>query len=75
LGCLAAQVLAKKTRGLGAFRELDNDLLGRLLRGVGHGAGRRELLSYFLFDKDYFAQSIELGQQAALKALAAGWQT
>jgi hypothetical protein len=68
-------VLAKKTRGFGAFRELDNDLLGRLLRGVGHGAGRRELLSYFLFDEDHFAQAIKCGQKAARDALAVGWQT
>jgi NTE family protein len=75
LGRLSARVLADKTRGFGAVREQDNYLLGRLLRGAGDGPGRRELLSYFFFDEDYFAESIKCGHRAALDALAAGWQT
>ena len=75
LGCLAARVLADTTRGFGAVRNQDNYVLGQLLRGAGDGRGRRELLSYFFFDEDYFAESIERGHRAALAALATGWHT
>ena len=75
LARLAARVLADNTRRFGAVREQDNYLLGKLLRGAGHGAGRRELLSYLFFDEDYFAESIKCGHYAALDALAAGWLT
>jgi NTE family protein len=73
LGELAAEVYERRTRGLGRLAELDNWLLGRVLRGAGDGVGRRELLSYLLFDEEYFAGGIELGRRAAEQALAVGW--
>ncbi len=75
LGRVADRIFDKKTSGFGAFRESDNWLLGRMLRGAGDATGRRELLSYLLFDEDYFAASFDLGRKAAKVALAAGWQT
>lgn len=59
-----------RRRGLG-----DTAALGRLLRGAGDGQGRRELLSYVLFDEQYFADSIDHGVKRAQVALDRGWQT
>jgi hypothetical protein len=75
LGAVAAEVFARKTRGLGRVAEMDSWLLGQALRGAGDGVGRRELLSYLLFDEDYFAAGIEVGRRAARAALAAGWES
>jgi NTE family protein len=74
MGRIAAEVFARSTDGLGWLTETDNWLLGRLIRGAGDAAGRRELLSYLFFDEEYFAASIELGRRMAAQALAAGWQ-
>ncbi|HET6561463.1 MAG TPA: patatin-like phospholipase family protein, partial [Marmoricola sp.] len=70
---LAAETYARRTQGLGRLTELDNWLLGRALRGAGDGVGRRELLSYLLFDEEYFAAGIELGRRTAEATLAMGW--
>jgi NTE family protein len=48
-------------------------LLSRLLRSVGDGPGRFELLSYLAFEAEYFAEQIALGEAAADVALDAGW--
>jgi len=71
LAQLASDVLRSKGRTW--WRETDSLALGRLLRGVGAGPGQQELLSYTFFDDEYFARQIELGQQAADRALARGW--
>ncbi len=55
------------------WRSSDVYALDRLLRGLGDGAGRRELLSYVLFNTDYFAAQVDLGRRAAQQALAGGW--
>ena len=53
---------------------IDNLMLRRMIRGAGSTtAGQRELLSYFLFDPDYFAASIEHGRAMAKRAIAEGW--
>ena len=49
-------------------------LLGRLLRSVGDGPGRAELLSYLAFESEYFAEQMVLGDAAAAAALEQGWQ-
>ncbi len=74
LGRAADRIFRERTRGLGRLTELDNWLLGRALRGAGDGVGRRELLSYLLFDEAYFAAGAELGRAAAEEALAGGWE-
>lgn len=76
LGVLAAEVMdAKLDRPFGALRDTDAFALDRLLRGLGEGAGRRELLSYIFFDSDYFAAQLDRGKRAAEAALRAGWQS
>lgn len=74
MGALAADIFESKTAGLGRLTEMDNWLLGQLLRGAGDAVGRRELLSYLFFDEDYFAAGVELGRSSATEALATGWQ-
>lgn len=72
---VAEEVLAEKY-GRWPWRWLDDSgtwLLGRLLRSVGDGPGRAELLSYLAFEQEYFAEQIALGAAAAEKALAQGW--
>jgi NTE family protein len=75
LGVLAADILDEKVRGslLGRVRSSDHYALDRALRGIGDGAGRRELLSYLFFDADYFSAQIDLGRRAASAALDVGW--
>lgn len=73
MGLLAESVFHTRTRGLGRLTQFDNWLLGQVLRGAGGGAGRRELLSYLFFDRDYFTKAIEFGRTAAAHALACGW--
>ncbi len=75
LGDLASTVYERTTRGLGRVTEMDSWLVGRLIRGAGDAAGRRELLSYLLFEEEYFARSIDLGRSAAREALRTGFQT
>jgi NTE family protein len=48
-------------------------LVDRLLRSVGDGPGRAELLSYLAFETEYFDRQISLGAAAAERALSAGW--
>lgn len=50
-------------------------LLGRLLRSVGDGPGRFELLSYLAFESEYFAEQLARGAAAADAALERGWTT
>ena len=73
LGRAAVDVLARRTRGLGRLRELDTWLLGQGVRGAGDAAGRRDLLSYLLFDPEYFDAGIGLGRRAARAALRRDW--
>lgn len=49
-------------------------LVGQAIRGAGDALGRRELLSYLLFDEEYFAAGIELGRRTAVAALSRGWE-
>jgi hypothetical protein len=74
LGAVADEVFRRRTKGARRLRELDNWLLGRLIRGAGDAAGRRELLSYLFFDQEYFSAGVEAGRAAARAALAVGWQ-
>lgn len=76
LGALADEILARL--GANPLRlawDSDKVALDRLLRSIGDGPGRRELLSYLLFDSEYFNAQIALGAQAADAALAGGWRT
>lgn len=73
---VADEVLRDKY-GTWPWRWLDDSstwLLGRLLRSVGDGPGRAELISYLAFEQEYFAEQITLGAAAAQAALARGWQ-
>lgn len=75
LASLADRVLRDKY-GTWPWRWLDDSgtwLLGRLLRSVGDGPGRAELLSYLAFESEYFAEQIALGSAAADAALEHGW--
>ena len=75
LAAVADEVLREKY-GAWPWRWLDDSgtwLVGRLLRSVGDGPGRAELLSYLAFETEYFTEQIRLGAQAAKAALAAGW--
>lgn len=74
MGRVADRIFRDRTRGLGRLTELDNWLIGRVLRGAGDGVGRRELLSYLFFDEEYFSAGVDLGRAAALASLAAGWE-
>lgn len=51
-----------------------NLLMAQLLRTVGDGPGRAELLSYLAFDETYFAEQVGLGQAAAETVVGEGWQ-
>ena len=74
MGRIAADVFERRTAGLGRITEMDNWLIGQLIRGAGDAVGRRELLSYLFFDEEYFAAGIELGRRTAAAALSRGWQ-
>ena len=76
LADVADAVLAEKY-GTWPWRWLDDSgtwLLGRVLRSLGDGPGRAELLSYLAFEQEYFAAQIVLGAEAAEAALARGWE-
>ena len=75
MGRAADRIFTERTRGLGRLTELDNWVIGKLLRGAGDKVGRRELLSYLLFDGEYFAAGVELGRAAAAEALSRGWES
>lgn len=47
------------------LQESDLLALERVLRGIGEGTGQRELLSYVLFDEEYFNAQITIGETAA----------
>ncbi|MGE5762735.1 MAG: patatin-like phospholipase family protein [Mycobacterium leprae] len=74
MGRIAVEIFDRKTAGFGRFTEMDNWLIGQLIRGAGDAVGRRELLSYLFFDEEYFAAGIELGRRTAAAALSRGWQ-
>lgn len=62
----------RKYASLAALATLkDNAVMGRLLRTGGDGPGWQELLSYLMFDEDYFRASYHAGVTAARAALAA----
>ena len=44
--------------------------IDRALRALGDGPGRSELLSYVLFDEEYFAASYDRGVEAARRCIA-----
>ena len=76
LAAVAESVLTTKY-GTWPWTWLDDSstwLLGRILRSVGDGPGRAELLSYLAFETEYFAEQIALGAAAADAALARGWE-
>ena len=75
MGNIAADVVGAKLGGLGSLRHLDDLLLRRALRGAGSTSGQEDLLSYLLYDSQYFAESIEHGRRAAMTALETGWDT
>lgn len=52
-----------------------NLLVAQLMRTIGDGPGRAELLSYLAFDETYFAEQVILGQAAAEAAVRDGWLT
>ncbi|MCB0914156.1 MAG: patatin-like phospholipase family protein [Actinobacteria bacterium] len=74
LGLLAEQCATRGRGPLGLWRSSDLYALNHLLRGLGDGPGRRELLSYVMFDESYFTAQIALGAAAAERALRDGWQ-
>ena len=53
--------------------EADNFLLARALRGAGDATGYRELVSYLLFDEEYFERSITIGEETAEAVLSSPW--
>ena len=59
----APVAVAQLVAGVGPFA------LERVLRGLGEGTGQRELLSYVLFDDEYFAAQIDIGANAARAVL------
>lgn len=71
LGSVAEFIMTRKrtSRWRSWLQESDLLALERVLRGIGEGTGQRELLSYVLFDDEYFAAQIDIGQNAALAAL------
>jgi len=75
MGEVAGKIAEDRARLLSAPTESDNFLLTRALRGAGNAHGYRELISYLLFDPQYFTESIEIGERAAQAALASPWET
>jgi len=74
LADLAREVFRRKYKHWWQPRSLDYRLLDRLLAGGGESPGDDELLSYLLFDRDYFEEQFKLGRDDASAALDAGWQ-
>ena len=56
------------------WEDSGNLLMAQLMRTIGDGPGRAELLSYLTFDETYFAEQVILGQAAAEAAVGNGWQ-
>lgn len=71
LGSVAEFVMNRKrmSRWRSWLQESDLLALERVLRGIGEGTGQRELLSYVLFDDEYFDAQIAIGETAAKAAL------
>lgn len=67
IGRLAERIFAERYGGLGALRDLDYAVLGRLL--AGRSMGRGELLSFLFFDKRYIAALLDLGRRDARRWL------
>lgn len=67
IGRMAERIFAERYGGLGALRDLDYAVLGRLL--AGRAMGRGELLSFLFFDKRYIAELLELGRRDAKRWL------
>lgn len=68
---LARERWDTKYRSPSALARLEtNAVLGRLLRATGGGASWDELLSYVLFDDDYFEASYQHGVEAARTVLS-----
>ncbi|MFW2334217.1 patatin-like phospholipase family protein [Ilumatobacter sp.] len=74
MGMLAGQLSGERADLHGAAADSDNFLLARAVRGAGDAKGYRELMSYLLFDEEYFQESIRIGRDAACKALLRGWE-
>ncbi len=74
MGMLAGQLAGERADLHGAAADSDNFLLARAVRGAGDAKGYRELMSYLLFDEEYFRASIQIGRDAACKALLHGWE-
>jgi NTE family protein len=75
MGVLAGRLAGERAGLLGLAEHPDNHLLARALRGAGDAKGYRELMSYLLFDEEYFCESIRIGQDAAREALRRGWES
>ncbi len=75
MGVLAGRIADERAGLLEMMHDTDNYLLARVLRGAGDGKGYRELMSYLLFDEEYFQESIRIGKDAACEALLHGWET
>lgn len=71
LGFVAEVVMEHKrtSRWRSWVQESDLLALERVLRGLGEGTGQRELLSYVLFDEEYFDRQIDIGREAAAAAV------
>ena len=67
IGRMAERIFAERYGGLGALRDLDYVVLGRLL--AGRALGRGELLSFLFFDKRYISELLELGRRDAQRWL------
>lgn len=66
LSPLAASIASKLT----LWKKLNHWLLSFLISGAGRGAGNNELLSYLLFEPEYFEEQFKLGEEDA----KCGWQ-
>ncbi len=75
MGVLAGRLAGERARLHGMASDTDNFLLAHALRGAGDAKGYRELMSYLLFDEEYFQESIRLGKDAACAALLRGWES
>ena len=75
MGVLAGRLAAERAEVFGAATDTDNFLLARALRGAGDAKGYRELMSYLLFDEEYFQHSIQIGEDAAHASLLRGWES
>lgn len=75
MGVLAGRIADERAGLLGAATDTDNFLIAHALRGAGDATGYRELMSYLLFDEEYFRESVRIGKDAACAALHRGWES